>query len=206
MSATPRRYRKHGDDLEVVGMDDQESFGPEVFRLQLSEAVDAGIVADYRVVVAAVDRVTFDRVAAHQAPSDIDPQLLAGAIAVVRAMGEFDLRSLISFHSRVERARVFAGLIGIVAEALPPNDRPPGLGWSAWVHGGTVPRHCAGVSPVRWAAPNGLGPPGRLEGTGRPFGSSATAVAALGPCGFRVPWVAAHTGRWLPAWAARRSR
>lgn len=136
MSATPRRYRQHGRDLEVVGMDDEGSFGPEVFRLRLSEAVDAGVIADYRVVVAAVDRDTFDRVAARPQLAGIDPQLLAGAIAVVRAMGEFALGSVLSFHSRVERARLFAGLIGPVAEAL-VADRPAGPGWSGWVHGGT---------------------------------------------------------------------
>ncbi len=136
MSATPRRYRQHDRDVEVVGMDDEASFGPEVFRLRLSEAVNAGVVADYRVVVAAVDRKTYDRVAAHPQLNGIDPQLLAGAIAVVQATGQFALSSVLSFHTRVERARLFAGLIGPVAEVL-VADRVPSPGWSGWVHGGT---------------------------------------------------------------------
>lgn len=90
-----------------------------------------GEMADYRVVVAA-----FDRVAAQPQLAGIDAQLLAGAIAVVRATGEFALGSVLSFHSRVERARLFAGLIGPVAEVL-VADRRAGPGWSGWVHGGT---------------------------------------------------------------------
>ena len=56
-----------------------------------------------------------------------------------------------------------------------------------------------------WAAPNGLGSPGRLGVIGRPVGSCAAGTAALGPCGSRVPCCAARTGRLVPAWPARRS-
>src|SRR5204863_7505205 len=89
MTATPRRFRKQRD-VEVVSMDDP-AFGPRVFEFNLSDAVAAEVIADYRVVVAAVDRATFDAVARHPELEGIDPHLLAGAIAVVRAMGEGDM-------------------------------------------------------------------------------------------------------------------
>jgi superfamily II DNA or RNA helicase len=133
MTATPRRFHRHNGDVDLVGMDD-EAFGPRVYELNLSDAVAAGIVADYRVIVAAVDRDTFDRVAAHPELGDVDPHLLAGAIAVVRAMGDSDLRSCISFHTRVERARTFASLVGLVAEQL-PGATPAGPGWSGFLNG-----------------------------------------------------------------------
>lgn len=139
MTATPRRFRRHGGDVDMVGMDVDGAFGPRVYELMLSDAVDSGIVADYRVVVAAVDRATFDRVASHPDLGDVDPHLLAGAIAVVRAMGDSDLRSCLSFHTRVDRARTFASLIGVVAEAL-PGFEPPGPGWAGFLHGGASVR------------------------------------------------------------------
>lgn len=145
MTATPRRFgrnRRHGHHagVEVVGMDDADSgFGHRVFEFSLSDAVDAGVIADYRVLVAAVERETFERVARHPELADVDPHLLAGAVAVVRAMGELRLGSCLSFHTRVERSRAFARLIGPVAEAL-PGLRPPGPGWSGWVHGGASVR------------------------------------------------------------------
>jgi glycine betaine catabolism A len=56
-----------------------------------------------------------------------------------------------------------------------------------------------------WAAPNGLGSPGRLGVIGRPVGCWAAGAAALGPCGSRVPCCGARIGRLVPAWPARRS-
>lgn len=137
MTATPRLFRRRGD-VELVGMGD-DAFGPRVFDFPLSDAVAAGVVADYRVIVAAVDRDVFERVARLPEMAGIDPNLLAGAIAVVRAMGEMRLGSCVSFHTRVERARSFAQLIGAVADAL-GTERPPGHGWSGFVHGGASVR------------------------------------------------------------------
>lgn len=133
MTATPRRFHKRKSDVDLVSMDDAD-FGPRIYELSLNDAVAAGVVADYRVVVAAVEREVFERVTRHPDLVDIDPHLLAGAIAVVRAMGQFDLSSCLSFHTRVDRARTFAQLIGPVADAL-PTVRPPGPGWSGFVHG-----------------------------------------------------------------------
>jgi superfamily II DNA or RNA helicase len=140
MTATPRRFARRKGDVALVSMsDDQGSFGPRVFDFPLSDAVDAGVVADYRVIVAAVERDTFERVAAQPDLADLNPHLLAGAIAVVRAMGEFGLTSCLSFHNRVDRARRFAELVGAVAEALPAA-RPAGPGWAGWVDGASSVR------------------------------------------------------------------
>lgn len=135
MTATPRRYTAHREsDIGVIGMDNAAAFGPRVFDFTLADAIAAGVVADYRVVVAAVERDVFDLVAADPALHGIDAHLLAGAIAVVRTMGQFRLTSCVSFHTRVDRARTFAQLVGHVADLL-GVDRPPGPGWSGWVHG-----------------------------------------------------------------------
>jgi superfamily II DNA or RNA helicase len=134
LTATPRSYARAGGDVTVVGMDDP-AFGPRVFDFGLDAAIDAAVVADYRIVVAAVEAEVFQAVAARPEMAGIDPHLLAGAIAVVRAISEMGLNSCVSFHSRVERARTFASLIGPVAEAL-GEARPAGPGWSGYVHGG----------------------------------------------------------------------
>ena len=138
MTATPKRFRRRGaGGADLVGMDD-EQFGPRVFDFPLSDAVAAEVVADYRVIVAAVERSAFEAVAA-QLPRQVDAHLLAGAIAVVRTMGADGLGSCLSFHSRVDRARTFSQLIGPVAEAL-GELRPPGPGWAGYMKGGTSVR------------------------------------------------------------------
>jgi hypothetical protein len=133
MTATPKRFARARQGSEAVSMDEAGGFGRRVFDFTLDQAVAAAVIADYRVVVAAVERDVFDRVA-RQLDEDIDPHLLAGAIAVVRSMGEYQLGSCLSFHSRVDRARRFAELVGAVAEVL-HADRPAHPGWAGFVHG-----------------------------------------------------------------------
>jgi superfamily II DNA or RNA helicase/DNA-binding XRE family transcriptional regulator len=135
LTATPRRLMRSKKDLSVRSMDDPV-FGPRVFELSLGEAAEKGLVADYRVVVAAIEADVFASVAA-SLDEKVDPLLLAGAIAVVRAMERYRLSSCVSFHTRVDRASSFAALVGQVAEMVAPDERPSGPGFSAWVDGNT---------------------------------------------------------------------
>jgi superfamily II DNA or RNA helicase len=153
LTATPRRYSRLGGDVAVIGMDDA-AFGPRVFEFGLDEAIAAGVVADYRIVVAAVEAEVFQEVAARPELAGVDAHLLAGAVAVVRAMGELGLSSCVSFHSRVERARVFASLVGQVAQVL--DVRPQGPGWSGHVHG-AASVHIRGQLLARLTDPDSWG-------------------------------------------------
>lgn len=137
MTATPRVYEHRQGDLEVLGMDDTSVFGPRVYDLPLDEAIAAGLVADYRVVVAAIPPPALD--AAARAAPGADTRLLAGAVATCQAMATYGLRSALSFHSRVRRAREFAAMVGAVAAELPEGQRPDGPGFSAWLSGRTTP-------------------------------------------------------------------
>ncbi|GAA1625265.1 DEAD/DEAH box helicase [Catellatospora bangladeshensis] len=61
MTATPRIYddgsKSKADEgsAELASMDDEAMFGPEFHRLGFGEAVDKGLLADYKVLVLAVD-------------------------------------------------------------------------------------------------------------------------------------------------------
>jgi superfamily II DNA or RNA helicase len=135
MTATPRLYSS--SDHNGASMDDETVFGPRVYDLDLATAIEAGIVADYRVVVAVVDRRTLSTLE-HLAPHT-DPRLVAGAVATVRAMREWDMRSVLSFHTLINRSKNFATLIGTVAADLSADQRPTGPGFAAWITGTTTP-------------------------------------------------------------------
>lgn len=61
MTATPRLYadsaktKAQENDIELCSMDDLEIYGPEFHRLGFGEAVENGLLTDYRVMVLAVD-------------------------------------------------------------------------------------------------------------------------------------------------------
>lgn len=61
MTATPRLYddatkgKAKDHSAEVVSMDDEAIYGPELHRLGFGEAVDKGLLTDYRVLVMTVD-------------------------------------------------------------------------------------------------------------------------------------------------------
>ncbi|MGP9723329.1 DEAD/DEAH box helicase [Corynebacterium sp. AOP40-9SA-29] len=61
MTATPRlfddttRAKAEEHSAEIVSMDDASTFGPEFHRLSFGEAVDRGLLSDYKVLVLTVD-------------------------------------------------------------------------------------------------------------------------------------------------------
>ncbi|AKK10211.1 putative helicase [Corynebacterium uterequi] len=71
MTATPRLYDEQTKNqaansfAEVASMDDEAVFGPEFHRLGFGEAVDKGLLTDYRVVVMTVDEATAAKALAH---------------------------------------------------------------------------------------------------------------------------------------------
>ena len=62
MTATPRIYTERSKqqarkkEIEVVDMNDQEVYGPQLHRLRFKTAVDAGMLSDYRVILLGVNQ------------------------------------------------------------------------------------------------------------------------------------------------------
>lgn len=123
LTATPRVYG-HGrrqqleEDfgVEVASMDDEAVFGRVAHEFGFRAAVDAGILADYRLLVTIADDDAAASAIRQRAFVDVagrpaDADQVATAIAVRRAVEELGLRRVISFHSTVQRARTFAGLL-----------------------------------------------------------------------------------------------
>ena len=142
MTATPRyftgRVRKAAQeaDYEVASMDDGKKFGPVFHRLPFGEAIERDLLTDYQVVVVGVDDATYQEWAEKGAlvtrdGTTIDnAATLAGQIGLAKAMRKYDLRRVISFHSRVKRAREFATSLPDVIDWMPARQRPKGTLWS----------------------------------------------------------------------------
>ena len=146
-TATPRAYsssvKKAAEDrgVEVVGMDDEAVFGKQLFALNFGEAIKRGLLTDYRVVIIGVDDPTISAWIENRellkADSDIemDAESLAAQVGLLKAIKDYDLHRLISFHSRVSRAEVFSQDIHKVLGWIDEKHKPSGELKSDFVSG-----------------------------------------------------------------------
>jgi superfamily II DNA or RNA helicase len=147
MTATPRYFtgrviKAAGDeDLEVASMDDETTFGKVFHRLGFSEAIRRNLLTDYQVAIVGVDDATYRAYAdkgtlvTRDGETITDARSLAGQIGLAKAMQKYDLRRLISFHSRVARAQEFSAEMPAVIDWMPDHQRPTGGLWSRYASG-----------------------------------------------------------------------
>jgi superfamily II DNA or RNA helicase len=121
MTATPKYFvskKANSDDIdtsEVVSMSDAELFGEVSFSYSFASAIRDGRLADYRLIIAAVtDSQVLNAIRERKlyaiSDSVIDGELLASHFGLAKAMRDYSIQSVISFHSRVSRAKDFVAL------------------------------------------------------------------------------------------------
>ena len=148
-TATPRTYttivKKAAEDrgIEVVGMDDEAIFGKVLYSLPFGDAIRQELLTDYRVVIVGVDDPMIaswieNREIVIAGGIEKDAESLAAQIGLLKAIKDYDLRRVISFHSRVSRAEVFSEEIHEVVKWVAPEHRPSGDLWSDFVSGEMV--------------------------------------------------------------------
>ena len=104
MTATP--VVDDGD--EALSMDDETVFGPRAHTVTFADAITAGQLTDWQVLVIADERVSDGRAPARRG-GDADPMRIPGA--VLSAASAHHLRSMLSFHTYVDDAVSFAALL-----------------------------------------------------------------------------------------------
>ena len=146
-TATPRVYRtglkKAAEEfgVEVVDMNDEKSFGKRFHTLTFGEAIKRDLLTDYRVLIVGVDNerikewIENRRLVATDTGLETDARSLAGQIGLLKAIKDWNLRRLISFHGRVKRAKEFSEDIIQVADWLDDDHRPSRNLWAEYVSG-----------------------------------------------------------------------
>ena len=119
-TATPRVYKtglkKAAEEfgVEVVDMSDEKSFGKRFHTFSFGEAIKLGWLTDYRVLIVGVDNertkewIENRRLVAIDTGLATDARSLAGQIGLLKAIKDWNLQRLISFHGRVKRAKEFS--------------------------------------------------------------------------------------------------
>ena len=146
-TATPRVYRTSlknaAEDfgVEIIDMNDEKSFGKRFHTLTFGAAIKRGQLTDYRVLIVGVDNervqewIENRRLVATDTGLTTDARSLAGQIGLLKAIKDWNLRRLISFHGRVKAAREFSEDITQVAEWLDNDHKPSGNLWADHVSG-----------------------------------------------------------------------
>jgi superfamily II DNA or RNA helicase len=139
MTATPRifqaRIQKKASEsgVDVVSMDNEEVFGPALHKLTFGQAIKDSLLSDYQVVIVGInnslyaDMITNRRlIETEEKNIQSDAQSFASHIGLAKAIKKYDLRRVISFHSRVSAARDFSGVLPDVVDWMSEASRPEG--------------------------------------------------------------------------------
>ena len=150
MTATPRtftdRVTKKAEEagLTMASMDDESVFGPVLHHLSFGDAIENGLLTDYRVVICGVDdervkeMVDVGRIVETETGLLVDARTLAGHIAMAKAIRTYSLHRTITFHSRVQKAKDFAATLPKVLEWMKPQHQLKGELLTSYVSG-TMP-------------------------------------------------------------------
>ena len=146
-TATPRYFGKAVKDeskvrgVAVVGMNDESVFGPVIHMLSFGEAIRRELLTDYQVVIVCVDEPMVKQwiddyeIVSTNPDKHTDARTLAAKIGLIKAIKDYDLKRVISFHSRVARAKDFSEELVDVVDLIDPIHRPKGLFLADYVSG-----------------------------------------------------------------------
>lgn len=118
LTATPKHYDiskrdKHGE-FKVSSMDDERVYGRRAHTLTFGDAAAKGIICPYKVVITLIDKHQVNDFALKNGITIVEgdwvnAKWVANQIAISRAVKQTKAKKVITFHSRVEAARKFAG-------------------------------------------------------------------------------------------------
>ena len=151
MTATPKIYAPHiakkaqENDLLLCSMDDQSIYGKPFYELNFGEAIERGHITDYSVIVVCVTDQEIQRLITQDGRliadgQEWDAKAFAKRVALVKAIREYGLRKVFTFHGRVKTADAFTSSespysISCVARSLDPSGQAT-IPQCFHVHGG----------------------------------------------------------------------
>ncbi|MGP4003575.1 Helicase associated domain protein [Streptomyces sp. 8N706] len=129
----------------AASMDDEEVFGPVLYKLSLASAVSRGLLARYQIIVLELQDpvVTPERLMGEERRSEEVRGQRLGALqaALLHTMAQHNLQTCITFHHRTIEAQAYAEGLERVAAKL-HADQPetyPARIWADWLCGEHVP-------------------------------------------------------------------
>jgi superfamily II DNA or RNA helicase len=135
MTATPKFFSEHVKkktaeiECEIVSMDDEEKFGPVLYKLPFSDAIKKDLLSDYQVLISIMDNKEYQEYAERGRfvavdGFETDARTLASQILIIKAIKKFGLKKVISFHNKKSAARDFIKTLQKACMLLPKKEQP----------------------------------------------------------------------------------
>lgn len=110
MTATERFYRGSKDD--IISMDDFDIYGDTFTQMSFKEAIDLGLLSDYKVITIEVKKSEIaDFIKQNNLvqlnnkwKKETEARSLASMLVLRKAMKQFPIKNAVSFHSSIEKA------------------------------------------------------------------------------------------------------
>ena len=146
-TATPRIFSSQvktvasKENKEVYGMDDETIYGPEFYKYTFSQAIEDEWLTNYQVVIVGVDepaiKASIDQrelIALNKHQYE-DAETLASKISIAKAIKDYQITRMISFHNRVKEAENFSSDFQDTLKLINKKDRPKGIVWTDYISG-----------------------------------------------------------------------
>ncbi len=126
MTATERRYAGSSDT--ILSMDDVNVYGETFAQLSFKEAIDTGILSDYRIITLFISNEEVKKLIEQNAyvkptgkewDKETEARTLASLIALRKAMTEHPIHHAVTFHSSIKKAEAFEQSQSVFSAAYP---------------------------------------------------------------------------------------
>lgn len=116
MTATERIVK--GVEDEILSMDDDKVYGNVFYKLSFKKAIEDGIITDYKIVTVLVndaeiqDLIKKNKYITDQSKKvdEAESQMLTTAIALKKAIKEYNINHTVSFHKSINASKEFQSL------------------------------------------------------------------------------------------------
>jgi predicted helicase len=128
MTATERRYAGSSD--LVLSMDDVNVYGDTFTQMSFKEAIEIGILSDYRIITlfisndevkSLIEKNAFIKPTGKEWDQETEARTLASLIALRKAMTEYPIHHAVTFHSSIKKAEAFEQSQSVFSSAYPQS-------------------------------------------------------------------------------------
>ena len=126
MTATERRYA--GSSENILSMDDVEVYGETFTQMPFKEAINGGILSDYKIITLfisdkevkeIIEKNAFVKPQGKEWDKETEARTLASMVALRKAMVQFPIHHAVTFHSSIKKAEAFEQSQIVFSKAFP---------------------------------------------------------------------------------------